>query len=41
MALSSAMEAEKFQEVGPGVGGLLTHDWAGNFAVLAILDEKE
>lgn len=40
-ALSSVMEAEKLEEVGPSISGLLTHDWAGSFAVLAILEEKE
>lgn len=34
------MEAEKLEEVGPSVSGLLTHDWAGSVAVLAILDKK-
>lgn len=40
MALLSVMEAEKFEEVGPSASGLLTHDWAGSFAFLAILDKK-
>lgn len=34
------MEAEKQEKVGSNVSGLLTHDWAGSFAVLAILDKK-
>lgn len=41
MALSSIMDAEKLEEVGPSVCGLLTHDWPGNFDALAILDKKE